>query len=97
MHDGAGVVLCLQEVDLVEVHLVKVVHHLVLDVLLQDFDIVVPVICLLYRMIQPDLTQKVKYVWGLIDVIYQAKYRIVSTYHVTCQFCSARARTRQRA
>ena len=43
MHDGTGVVFRLQEVDLVEVHLVKVVHHAVLDVLPQDFYIAVSV------------------------------------------------------
>ena len=43
MHNRAGVVLCFQEVDLVEVHLVKVVYHLVLDVLLQYLHIFVPV------------------------------------------------------
>ena len=43
VHDRAGVVLCLQQVDLVEVHLVKVVYHPGLDVLRQYPHIVVPV------------------------------------------------------
>ena len=43
MHDRAGVVFCLEQVDLVEVHLVKVVYHPGLDVLRQYPHIVVPV------------------------------------------------------
>ena len=43
MHDRAGVVLGLQQVDLIEVHLVKVVYHPGLDVLRQYPHMGVPV------------------------------------------------------